>query len=83
MNHRLLVSPMQNVVAINCHAPDPLSKCLIGMLVVEAGASDATVLVTPPRGGGEEFWLTLPEAVLNQGQRYVGFQISTPIRAFT
>jgi hypothetical protein len=82
MNHRLLLTPMQNVVAIDCRAPDPPTEVTVGMLVVEAGTSDAEVLVTPPQGGGEEFWLSLPETVLNQGQRYVGFQIRTPIRAF-
>ena len=79
MYHRLLLTPMQNVVAIDCRAADPAREVVVGMLVVEAGATDAEVLVTPPRGG-EEFWLTLPESVLNQGQRYVGFQISTAIR---
>jgi hypothetical protein len=49
------------------------------MLVIEAGTSDTEVLVTPPTGGNE-FWMTLPEAVLNQGQRYVGFQIRAALR---
>lgn len=82
MNHRLLLTPMQNVVAIDCRAPDNASEMVVGMLVVEAGASDAEVLVTPPQGGAE-FWLTLPDSVLNQGQRYVGFQISMAIRPLT
>jgi hypothetical protein len=79
MFHRLLITPMQNVVAIACRIPDPPADVVVGMLVVEAGTSDREVLVSPPRGG-DGFWLTLPEAVLNQGQRYVGFQISTAIR---
>lgn len=79
MFHRLLLTPMQNVVAIDCRAPDPATEVMVGMLVVEAGATDAEVLVTPPQGGAE-FWLTLPEDVLNQGQRYVGFQIRAAIR---
>jgi hypothetical protein len=79
MFHRLLITPMQNVVAIACRAPDPPVEVVVGMLVIEAGTTDQEVLVTPPRGG-DGFWLTLPEAVLNQGQRYVGFQIRAAIR---
>jgi hypothetical protein len=79
MQHRLLLTPMQNVVAINCRAAEPVSEVTVGMLVVEAGTSDTEVLVTPPTGGSE-FWMTLPEAVLNQGQRYVGFKIRAALR---
>lgn len=79
MFHRLLITPMQHVVAIACRAPDPPAEVEVGMLVIEAGTTDQEVLVTPPRGG-DGFWLTLPEAVLNQGQRYVGFQIRAAIR---
>jgi hypothetical protein len=79
MFHRLLLTPMQNVVAIDCRAGDPPTELLVGLLVVEAGTSDREVLVTAPTGGSE-FWMTLPEAVLNQGQRYVGFQIQAAIR---
>lgn len=79
MFHRLLLTPMQNVVAIDCRAAEPVSEVTVGMLVVEAGASDTEVLVTPPMGG-DEFYMTLPEAVLNQGQRYVGFQIRAALR---
>lgn len=79
MNHRLLLTPMQNVVAINCRWPDDAREALVGMLVVEAGTTDADVLITPPEGGAE-FYMTLPDAVLNQGQRYVGFQIRAAIR---
>ena len=82
MFHRLLVTPMQNVVAIDCRAPDEASQMMVGMLVVEAGTSDKEVLVCPPRGG-DSFWLMLPEDVLNQGQRYVGFQIRAAIRPLT
>jgi hypothetical protein len=82
MFHRLLLTPMQNVVAIDCRAPDAGGEVTVGMLVVEAGTSDTEVLVTPPTGGNE-FWLKLPEAVLNQGQRYVGFKICAPIRPVT
>jgi hypothetical protein len=82
MFHRLLLTPMQNVVAIDCRGPDAPSELTVGLLVVEAGATDSEVLVSPPMGG-DAFWLTLPEAVLNQGQRYVGFQISTAIRPLT
>lgn len=81
MFHRLLLTPMQNVVAIDCRAADPPREVTVGLLVVEAGATDAEVLVSPPLGG-DAFWLMLPEAVLNQGQRYVGFQISAAIRPF-
>ena len=70
---------MQNVVAIDCRAPDPADQMVVGMLVVEAGTTDTEVLVTAPQGGAE-FWMKLPEAVLNQGQRYVGFQIRAAIR---
>lgn len=75
---------MQNVVAIDCRAPDPADEVVVGMLVVgmlvvEAGTTDTEVLVTAPQGGAE-FWMKLPEAVLNQGQRYVGFQIRAAIR---
>jgi hypothetical protein len=73
---------MQNVVAIDCRAPDDGVEVSVGMLVVEAGTSDTEVLVTPPTGGSE-FWMTLPEAVLSQGQRYVGFQIRAAIRPVT
>ena len=79
MQHRLLLTPMQNVVAINCRAAEPVSEVTVGMLVVEAGTSDTEVLVTPPTGGSE-FWMTLPEAVLNQGQRYVGYKIRAALR---
>lgn len=79
MFHRLLLTPMQNVVAIDCRAPDTAAEMVVGMLVVEAGTSDCEVLVTAPTGGSE-FWMKLPEAVLNQGQRYVGFQIRAAIR---
>ena len=51
MHHRLLLTPMQNVVAINCRAAEPVSEVTVGMLVVEAGTSDTEVLVTPPTGG--------------------------------
>ncbi len=70
---------MQNVVAIDCRAPDPADEVVVGLLVVEAGTTDTEVLVTAPQGGAE-FWMKLPEAVLNQGQRYVGFQIRAAIR---
>jgi len=70
---------MQNVVAIDCRAPDSADQVEVGMLVVEAGTTDTEVLVTAPQGGAE-FWMKLPEAVLNQGQRYVGFQIHAAIR---
>lgn len=79
MFHRLLITPMQHVVAIACRVPEPADHLVVGMLVVEAGTSDNEVLVTPPQGGAE-FWMSLPEAVLNQGQRYVGFQIRAAIR---
>jgi hypothetical protein len=79
VHHRLLLTPMQNVVAIDCRAPDPADQMVVGMLVVEAGTTDTEVLVTAPQGGAE-FWMKLPEAVLNQGQRYVGFQIRAAIR---
>jgi hypothetical protein len=79
MVHRLLLTPMQNVVAIDCRAPDPADEVVVGLLVVEAGTTDTEVLVTAPQGGAE-FWMKLPEAVLNQGQRYVGFQIRAAIR---
>jgi hypothetical protein len=79
MVHRLLLTPMQNVVAIDCRAPDPADEVVVGMLVVEAGTTDSEVLVTAPQGGAE-FWMKLPEAVLNQGQRYVGFKIRAAIR---
>jgi hypothetical protein len=79
MVHRLLLTPMQNVVAIDCRAPDPADQMVVGMLVVEAGTTDTEVLVTAPQGGAE-FWMKLPEAVLNQGQRYVGFKIRAAIR---
>lgn len=79
MSHRLLLTPMQHVVAINCRAPKPADHLVVGMLVVEAGTSDKEVLVTAPQGGAE-FWMSLPEAVLNQGQRYVGFEIRAAIR---
>jgi hypothetical protein len=79
VHHRLLLTPMQNVVAIDCRAPDPADQMVVGMLVVEAGTTDTEVLVTAPKGGAE-FWMKLPEAVLNQGQRYVGFQIRAAIR---
>jgi hypothetical protein len=82
MFHRLLLTPMQNVVAINCRAAEPVSEVTVGMLVVEAGTSETEVLVTPPMGG-DEFWMSLPEGVLNQGQRYVGFQIRAAIRPVT
>jgi hypothetical protein len=82
MFHRLLLTPMQNVVAIDCRAPDTGGDVTVGMLVIEAGTSDTEVLVTPPKGG-DEFWMTLPEDVLNQGQRYVGFQIRAAIRPVT
>lgn len=82
MFHRLLLTPMQNVVAIDCRGPDAANEITVGMLVVEAGATDAEVLVTPPLGGAG-FWLTLPDAVLNQGQRYVGFQTCVAIRPLT
>ena len=45
MFHRLLLTPMQNVVAIDCRAPNPATEVMVGMLVVEAGATDAEVLV--------------------------------------
>jgi hypothetical protein len=77
--HRLLLTPMQNVVAIDCRAPDAGGDVTVGMLVIEAGTSDTEVLVTPPMGG-DEFYMSLPEDVLNQGQRYVGFQIRAAIR---
>jgi hypothetical protein len=77
--HRLLLTPMQNVVAIHCRRPDHDQMARVGMLVVEAGTTDAEVLVTPPMGGAA-FWLTLPDAVLNQGQRYVGHEIRTALR---
>lgn len=70
---------MQNVVAIDCRAPDSGTDITVGMLVVEAGTTDTEVLITPPTGG-DEFYMTLPEDVLNQGQRYVGFQIRAAIR---
>lgn len=82
MHHRLLLTPMQNVVAIDCRAPDTGGDVTVGMLVIEAGTSDTEVLVTPPMGG-DEFWMSLPEGVLNQGQRYVGFQIRAAIRPVT
>jgi len=78
MFHRLLLSPMQNVVAIDCHVKES-NQVTVGMLVVEAGTTDTDVLVTPP-AGGDEFYMTLPEGVIGQGQRYVGFQIHTAIR---
>jgi hypothetical protein len=77
--HRLLLTPMQNVVAIDCRAPEGGGELKVGMLVVEAGTTDEQVLITPPTGG-DEFYMTLPEDVLNQGQRYVGFQINAAIR---
>lgn len=82
MFHRLLVTPMQNVVAIDCRKADGAADAFVGMLVVEAGTSDAELLVTPPMGG-DEFYMTLPEGVLNQGQRYVGFQIRAALRPVT
>jgi hypothetical protein len=82
MFHRMLLTPMQNVVAIDCRAPDTGGEVSVGMLVIEAGTSDTEVLVTPPTGGSE-FWMTLPEAVLNQGQRYVGFKIRAALRPVT
>jgi hypothetical protein len=76
--HPLLLTPMQNVVAIDCRAPEG-DDLTVGMLVVEAGTTDEQVLITPPKGG-DEFYMTLPKDVLNQGQRYVGFQIRAAIR---
>ena len=57
-----------------------------GSAVDAALAATSTLSVIYPHMtglGGDAFWLKLPEAVLNQGQRYVGFQISTAIRPLT
>ncbi|WP_313772264.1 hypothetical protein [Candidatus Regnicoccus frigidus] len=75
----MLVSPMQNVVAIHCNFNEAGDQLKVGMLVVEAGTISSDVLVSPPTGGAA-FYLALPEDVLNAGQRYVGWQISSPIR---
>lgn len=38
MFHRLLLNPMQNVVAIDCRGPDTPSDLTVGLLVMAGGS---------------------------------------------